>query len=198
MACRRRAVRRRWRLGRRLPDHAQNPDRRVARGGFPPRAPTDPYVRDYRIRLLGSWTRCPCFATWWSFVEMVVEPDVSFIVPSTSSMLRPRLPSTGPSGQFPRFSGTTRCSDSPPPIPSCFVAFAQRYRSRFLFRSRGGRNRPAGARAWSPGARPGSLRRRRGLPGSWTSPLRTCSAPGPRWNRSAPASSGLRCSLPLL
>ena len=26
MACRRRAVRRRWRLGRRLPDHAQNPD----------------------------------------------------------------------------------------------------------------------------------------------------------------------------
>ena len=26
MACRRRAVRRRWRLGRRLPDHAQNPN----------------------------------------------------------------------------------------------------------------------------------------------------------------------------
>ena len=90
----------------------------------------------------------------------------------------PAFPPQGPAGQFPRFSGTTRCSDSPPPIPSCFVAFAQRYRSRFLFRSRGGRNRPAGAWAWSPGARPGSLRRRRGLPGSWTSPLRTCSAPG--------------------
>src|SRR5262249_29828 len=33
-------------------------DRRVARGGCPPRAPTDPYVRDYRIRLLGLGTRC--------------------------------------------------------------------------------------------------------------------------------------------
>src|SRR5262249_17069796 len=29
-----------------------------ARGGCPPRAPTDPYVRDYRIRLLGAGTRC--------------------------------------------------------------------------------------------------------------------------------------------
>src|SRR4029453_7921163 len=35
-----------------------HPDRRVARGGCPPRAPTDPYVRDYRIRLLGAGTRC--------------------------------------------------------------------------------------------------------------------------------------------
>src|SRR5215813_3703183 len=33
-------------------------DRRVARGGCPPRAPTDPYVRDYRIRLLELGTRC--------------------------------------------------------------------------------------------------------------------------------------------
>ena len=37
---------------------ASRRDRRVARGGFPPRAPTDPYVQDYRIRLLGSCTRC--------------------------------------------------------------------------------------------------------------------------------------------
>src|SRR4029453_9971762 len=33
-------------------------DRRVARGGCPPRAPTDPYVRDYRIRLFRAGTRC--------------------------------------------------------------------------------------------------------------------------------------------
>ena len=32
--------------------------RRVARGGCPPGGPTDPYVRDYRIRLLGLGTRC--------------------------------------------------------------------------------------------------------------------------------------------
>jgi hypothetical protein len=29
-----------------------SPEDRVALGGFPPRAPTDPYVRDYRIRFL--------------------------------------------------------------------------------------------------------------------------------------------------
>ncbi len=29
----------------------------VAQGSYPPRAPTDPYVRDYRIRLLRSWSR---------------------------------------------------------------------------------------------------------------------------------------------
>ena len=58
-----------------------------------------------------------------------------------------------------------RCSDSPPPIPSRFVAFAQRYRSRLLVSLPcGGRSRPAEVWAWSPGARPGSLRRRRGPP----------------------------------
>src|SRR4030095_11149171 len=43
-----------------MPDPGSCPrcDRRVARGGCPPRAPTDPYVRDYRIRLLGAGPRC--------------------------------------------------------------------------------------------------------------------------------------------
>ncbi len=44
---------------------------------------------------------CASFATRWSFVEMVDEPGVSFIVPSTSSMLRHRLPSTGSLGSVP-------------------------------------------------------------------------------------------------
>ena len=33
-------------------------DGRVAPGGYPPRAPTDPDVRDSRIRLLGLRFRC--------------------------------------------------------------------------------------------------------------------------------------------
>src|ERR1700760_4159289 len=36
---------------------AGHPRRRVDLGGYPPRPPTDPYVRDYRIRFLRSQVR---------------------------------------------------------------------------------------------------------------------------------------------
>jgi hypothetical protein len=37
----------------RLPDGLGDPSGRVGLGGCPPRPPTDPYVRDYRIRFFG-------------------------------------------------------------------------------------------------------------------------------------------------
>jgi hypothetical protein len=37
------------------------------------------------------------------------------------------FPPRGPEGRFPRFKGTTRRSDSPPPLPPRFVAFTWRY-----------------------------------------------------------------------
>ena len=40
-----------------LPERKLLADCRVAPGGCPPGAPTDPAVRDYRSRLLGSWIR---------------------------------------------------------------------------------------------------------------------------------------------
>jgi len=38
------------------------------------------------------------------------------------------FPPQGPSGRFPRFVGTVKHSDFPPPLPRCFVSFASRYR----------------------------------------------------------------------
>ena len=40
------------------------------------------------------------------------------------------FPPRGPWGRFPRFQGTTRRSESPPPVPPHFVAFARRYPGR--------------------------------------------------------------------
>jgi hypothetical protein len=40
------------------------------------------------------------------------------------------FPPRGPSGRFPRFHGTIRRSESPPPVPPHFVAFAWRYPGR--------------------------------------------------------------------
>ena len=82
------------------------------------RCPSTPTAPSLRVRRYASRSRsrsmwcasvvsavcgssCASFATWWSFVEMVDEPGVSFIVPSASSMLRHRLPSTGSLGSVP-------------------------------------------------------------------------------------------------
>ena len=46
---------------------------------------------------------------------------------SSTAHRRHPLPSTGPSGWFPRFNGTMRCCDSLPPISPRFVSFAWRY-----------------------------------------------------------------------
>lgn len=56
-----------------------------------------------------------------------------------------------PWGRFPRFTGTTKVSDSLPPIPPHFVSFVQRYRPALGVRSRRApRAPPAGQGTWSP------------------------------------------------
>src|SRR3954453_13945168 len=40
------------------------------------------------------------------------------------------FPPRGPEGRFPRLTGTTRRSESPPPLPPHFVAFDWRYLGR--------------------------------------------------------------------
>jgi hypothetical protein len=82
---------------------------------------------------------------------MGIEPDVSSIVPSRGCHV-PARPLLGgvPSARFPRFLAPSARSDSSSPIPPRFVAFAWRYLPQF------------------------SGRRRRGLPSSSVTPMRTC------------------------
>jgi hypothetical protein len=49
--------------------------------------------------------------------------------PPTDPRSGTAFPPRGPLGEFPRFTGTTRCSDSPPPFRPHFVAFAWPYRA---------------------------------------------------------------------
>ena len=51
-------------------------------------------------------------------------------IPPAVSWPGASFPRRGPSGRFPRVTGTTRRSDSPPPLPPHFVAFAWRYPGR--------------------------------------------------------------------
>src|SRR3954454_7557381 len=51
-------------------------------------------------------------------------------LPPAVSWLGASFPPRGPEGRFPRLVGTTRRSDSPPPIPPRFVSFAWRYPGR--------------------------------------------------------------------
>ena len=64
-----------------------------------------------------------------------------------------------------------------------FVTFTGPYRAGLALRSQARGARLPGSWAWSPGVPTGIVTRRgQGLPGSWASPMRTCPAPGPRWN----------------
>jgi hypothetical protein len=49
--------------------------------------------------------------------------------PPTDPRSGTAFPPRGPLGEFPRFAGTTRCSDSLPPFRPHFVAFAWPYRA---------------------------------------------------------------------
>jgi hypothetical protein len=82
--------------------------------GFPPVAPTDPGVRNYRTRLLATrfryarlprtrWLRMALasFAIRSSFVETTFEPGVSAIFPPNRSVSRHPLSSTGSLGTVP-------------------------------------------------------------------------------------------------
>ncbi len=124
------------------------------------------------------------FATRWSLGEMGSELELSAIGPSNRSH-DPAPPSLHGVlwGEFPRFPGTTRCSDSLPPFRPHFVAFAWPYRAG-LARSLPGEGSPP---AWVVGLVTrlpdrDAARRRSGLLGSWGAPrahmLRSQTAPG--------------------
>ncbi len=139
-------------MGNSPPGRRLRRGRRVAPGGYPPEAPTDPDVRISRIRLLRnmaslrggiSLRRVP--AGPGSSEEDLGDSLASLLSVAVSlrrspgSMSRSSVPPTvpcpgapfppqGPLGRFPRFIGTMRHSDCLPSISPRFVAFAWRYR----------------------------------------------------------------------
>ena len=101
-------------------------------------------------------------------------------IPPAVSWPGASFPPRGPSGRFPRFTGTTRRSESPPPVPPHFVAFVWRYPGR----TRGSLPRSTGAPAAglelvTRCSRRDSPRRWRGLPGSWRTPALVPCSPTP-------------------
>ena len=95
----------------------------VGPGGCPPRPPTDPDVRDYRIRLLGTADSLRTTCALGLLSERVALRCRTGSVSPTSfphSVPLPRrpLPSTGSlRARFPGFLGTMSRSDSPPSVP---------------------------------------------------------------------------------
>jgi hypothetical protein len=162
--------------------------RRVDRGSCPPRPPTDPDVRDSRIRLFGSWIRCePPLTPFTGLRPAPLSSGVTLIrlrarcphcislqslhVPVPPSLHRVRT------GAFPCFTGSTRHSDSLTTFPPGFVAFASAVPPPPVVRSQ----REAGAhlpQAWAGNRMPtGSLSwNRQGLPGSWVALVCACPA----------------------
>ena len=63
--------------------------------------------------------------------------------PPTDPRSGTAFPPRGPLGEFPRFPGTTRCSDSLPPLRPHFVAFAWPYRAWARYSLPGERSPPA-------------------------------------------------------
>ena len=95
----------------------------VGPGGCPPRPPSDPDVRDYRIRLLGTadslHTRCApdLLSDGLTLRCRTGSKSPTSIRPSVPIPRRP-LPSTGSLwDRFPGFLGTMSRSDSPPSVP---------------------------------------------------------------------------------
>src|ERR1700693_4931464 len=109
------------------------------------------------------------FAIRPSFVDTVVEPDVSAIFPSNVPAFRCLLPSTGSLGLVPPLLRYYQALRLPAALPRRFVAFAPRYRRCALGFA------PAGARRSTH--RPGVVT---GLPttGSFDGNDRTSQAPG--------------------
>jgi hypothetical protein len=106
---------------------------RVGRGGFPPRPPTDPCMPNSGTRLFRPRIRpWPCGHGLVMLSAVVVlrwnQGSVSpASFPPAASWPGAPFPQRGPSGRFPHVTGNMRRSDSLPPLPPHFVAFAWRY-----------------------------------------------------------------------
>ena len=107
----------------RVPAHDATMRSQVGPGGCPPRPPTDPDVRDYRIRLLGTADSLRTTRALGLLSERVALRCRTGSVSPTSfppSVPLPRRPLPSPGSlrdQFPGFIGTMGRSDSPLSIP---------------------------------------------------------------------------------
>ena len=153
-------------------------------------APTDPDVRNARIRFLRQSGCCPCAVPWPSVVRVGAR-KVSPLCPASGCSARRRLPSRGSLGpHFPTFPGTLRRYDChPPPLGSLRLSLASRYLACFrlfvvsLTGSWPGRSAQTApgllvTRSPTPGL---SSRRQVALPSSRVPPIQTCPALRPRW-----------------
>src|SRR5205823_3916443 len=97
-------------------------------GGYPPGPPTDPYVRDARIRFLKQSLCCPPQSTGVLVSGLVSSLSLPWFPPVGHSPRR-RLPSRGSLGpRFPTFPGTLRRDDCHrASLGSLRVSLASRY-----------------------------------------------------------------------
>ena len=154
---------------------------RVAGGGYPPPAPTDPDMRNSRIRLLGSWIRY-AYAHPRAAVSDDSPPAVGLALrrwlarwPVRLSARQPMIRSAAslrrvPWGRFPDFSGTTSELRLLAARPASLL-HARRYHGFTLFAPAGAGTPPGPGRTCMAAVRGPRLRwRRRDLPGSWATP----------------------------
>ena len=170
-----------------------------------PAPPTDPYVRNERIRFLKQSRCCPLLQSNGGLATRLVSTkSLSCIVPSGSPARR-RLPSHGSLGlRFPTFRGTMRRYDchlplsgsslvARSPIP-CVLPSVCGLPEGLVTWSK----RPDHARAFGhPVPHSRSLTRRQvALPSSRATPVNTYSALRPRWCLAYSPSRTQDCCLP--
>jgi hypothetical protein len=162
---------------------------RVALGGCPPRAPTDPYLHTLEhtvpqvtpslCRDLASAVANPCFAIRWRCGDTQQEFNASHVVPSSGQVTR-CLASHPPGPRGPSSPASTvlsRHCDFLPPFSTRFVSFARTIpRDRATIRSRRRlRATVVGPGVGYPVAPAGILPwRRQELPSSWRTPMPVC------------------------
>jgi hypothetical protein len=154
---------------------------RVALGGCPPRAPTDPDVRALAHPVLqhGSFTirnKADPEAIRPSDVDMQVNLDVFGMFPRASLPANASLPSTGSSGaSSPPSTVLSKRYDFLTPISPRFVSFAWRYHPlcRKVCVSRRSRHELAGQAVLERHPLRSRVRgwRRQDLPSSWGTPI---------------------------
>ena len=104
--------------------------------GYPSGPPTDPYVRNSRIRFLKQSNCCPCkglpcSTVHWPAVVRVGALTVAPLSPASGGSARRRLPSRGSLGpHVPTFRGTMRRYDCrPAPLGVLHLSLVPRYRA---------------------------------------------------------------------